>query len=158
MGNEISRLLLIAMNKLLTLCTPLIETGNFHKLTKGPGEYLTDVQKCVIDKNDLLYNKILSLIEKPVQDIPDNYQPIIKLLKYNVGAKAAMHYDDCTYGSSIILLDSSSDLQGGETCINIDKFEIINMKPGDHVFHPKDRQHGVTELTRGYRHVLVLVW
>ncbi len=164
MGNEISRLLLITVNKLLTICTPLMETGNFHALAKGEKtgptskEYLTDVLKCYIDKTDLLYNKILSLVEKPVEDIPNNHQPVIKLLKYNAGAKADMHYDDCTYGTSIILLDSSSDLQGGETCIKTDKFEIINMKSGDHIFHPKGRLHGVTKLTRGYRHVLVLVW
>lgn len=164
MGNEISRLLLIAMNKLLTLCTPLIESGDFYAGAKGEKtgpisrEYLTDVLKCYIDKTDSLYSKILSLVTKPAEDIPDDHQPVIKLLKYNAGAKADMHYDACTYGTSIILLDSSSDLQGGETCIKTDKFEIVDMKSGDHIFHPKGRLHGVTKLTKGYRHVLVLVW
>ena len=157
MGRQISRLLW-KMNKLLTLCTPLLETGNFHKLVKGKGEYLTNVLKCFIDKNDLLYNKILSLVEKPVRDIPKNHQPIIKLLKYNAGAKANIHVDECNYGTSIILLESSSDLQGGETYIKRDKVEIIDMKPGDHIFHPKGRRHGVTKITRGHRYVLVLVW
>ena len=146
------------MNKLFTLCTPLLETGNFHKLVKGEREYLTDVLKCYIDKTDSLYSKILSLVEKPIDDIPSDHQPIIKLLKYNAGAKADMHQDECNYGTSIILLNSSSNLEGGETCIKTDKFEIIDMKPGDHVFHPKGRWHGVTKVTRGHRYVLVLVW
>ena len=74
------------MNKLLTLCTPLIESGDFYAGAKGEKtgpisrEYLTDFLKCYIDKTDSLYSKILSLVTKPAEDIPDDHQPVIKLL------------------------------------------------------------------------------
>lgn len=146
------------MKKLLSLCTPLFETANFHKLVRSKNEYLDDVYKTYIDNTDPLYNKILSLVEKPIDDIPSDHQPVIKLLKYNVGSVANLHLDDCDYGTSIILIESSKDLQGGETCIRTNKFEIVTMQPGDHIFHPKGRHHGVTKITKGYRKVLVLVW
>lgn len=146
------------MKKLISLCTKSLETEDFHKLAKGKGEYLTNVLKCYIKSNTNLYNEILSLVQKPISEIPQDHKPIIKLLKYNVGAKANLHQDECVYGTSIILLDSSNDLQGGDTCIKTDEFEIIDMKPGDNVFHPKGRWHGVTKVTKGFRNVLVLVW
>jgi len=146
------------MKKLLSLCTPLFETADFHKLVRSQNEYLNGVYKSYIEDTNPLYNKILSLVQKPIDNIPSDFQPTIKLLKYNEGAVANLHLDDCDYGTSIILIESSKDLQGGETCIRTNKFEIISMQPGDHVFHPKGRWHGVTEITKGYRKVLVLVW
>ena len=113
------------MKKLLSLCIPLFETANFHKLMRSEYEHLNDVDTYYIKNTDPLYNKILSLVEKPANNIPSDYQPIIRLLQYNEGSVAYPHTDEVEYGTSIILIESSKDLQGGETCIKTNKFEIF---------------------------------
>jgi predicted 2-oxoglutarate/Fe(II)-dependent dioxygenase YbiX len=78
-----------------------------------------------------------------------------------VGSLAILHTDVCTYGTSIILLDVSSNLQGGDIILRCEKTQRIipkKMKIGEHIFYPKGMHHGVQIVTKGYRRALVLIW
>lgn len=149
------------MKKVCSLCLPLFETATFRTPKLTDGQYLKDVKKYFIEEDNHLYDKILSLVPPPIGDIPKDHKPGIKLLEYNVGSLAKKHTDICNYGTSIIHLESSSDLQGGEIFLKCNKTQRYNykkMEPGEHIFYPKGQFHGVKILTKGYRRVLVLIW
>lgn len=80
------------------------------------------------------------------------------LLEYHPGGKADIHMDQHATegGVSIVTLIDQDGLQGGDVLIasggNID---VIDLKVGESVFYNAAIQHGVSEVTAGYRQVFV---
>lgn len=131
-----------------------LQNNNFVDLHYNPpGENLKGVSRFYL--NDTHAPIINSYLKEDINQ-KQIYSRVIKLLKYKPGSFASEHHDgEQIDWTSITLIDKPDDLLGGECIIKGVPHEL---DIGETVWYPGGMLHGVNELRRGYRNVLVVLW